>query len=75
MTHRAVQHKALSARLACQAFGISHICYRYQAGLSADNDEIANLLTRLTASQRNRGFGPCLLYPCNVKEYRWNHML
>ena len=54
-----VKEKAVSIRLACQAFGISQTCYRYQAKLSSENSEIADWLIRLTANQRNQGFGPC----------------
>lgn len=73
MALRAVQEKAVSIRLACQAFGISQTCYRYQAKLSSDNSEIADWLIRLTANQRNWGFGLCFLYLRNVKGYGWNH--
>jgi putative transposase len=45
--------------LASQALGISQTCYRYQAKLSSENSEIADWLIRLTANQRNHGFGPC----------------
>jgi putative transposase len=68
-----VRDKGSSIRLACDAFGISQTCYRYEAKLSWQNSEIADWLIRLTANQRNRGFGLCLLYRRNVKGYRWNH--
>jgi putative transposase len=61
MAQWAVHHKAASIRLACQAFGISQACYRYQAKLSSENSEIADWLIRLTANQRNWGFGLCFL--------------
>jgi putative transposase len=73
MALRAVKEKAVSIRLACQAFGISQTCYRYQAKLSSENSEIADRLIRLTANQRNWGFGLCFLYQRNVKGYGWNH--
>lgn len=59
--------------LACSTFGISQTCYRYQAKLSSENDAIADWLVRLTANQRNWGFGLCYLYLRNVKGFGWNH--
>jgi len=59
--------------MACQAFGISQTCYRYQAKLSSENSGIADWLIRLTANQHNWGFGLCFLYLRNVKGYGWNH--
>jgi putative transposase len=73
MAQWAVQHKAVSIRLACQTFGISQTCYRYQPKLSSENAEIADWLMRLTNNQRNWGFGLCFLYLRNVKGYGWNH--
>jgi putative transposase len=73
MAQRAVQDKGMSIKLACEAFGISQTCYRYQAKLSSENAEIADWLIRLTANQRNWGFGLCFLYLRNVKGYGWNH--
>ena len=73
MAQWVVQHKAVSIRVACEAFRISPTCYRYQAKLSAENEEIAGWLIRLTSNQRNWGFGLCYLYLRNVKGFRWNH--
>lgn len=73
MAQRAVTGKGASVRLACMAFGISETCYRYQPKLASVNDEIADLLIRLTHNQRNWGFGLCFLYLRNVKGHRWNH--
>lgn len=73
MARQAVQHRGMSIRIACAAFGISNTCYRYQAKCSAENAKIADLLLGLTQSQRNWGFGLCFLYLRNVKGYPWNH--
>src|SRR5690606_34826170 len=73
MAQRAVKQYAASIRLACDAFSISEKCYRYQAKLSSDNQQIADWLLRLTHNQRNWGFGLCYLYLRNVKGFRWNH--
>jgi putative transposase len=54
-------------------FGISETCYRYQAKLLAENDEVADHLIRLTHNQRNWGFGLCFLHLRNVKGFQWNH--
>ena len=73
MAQRTVEHQGVSIRLACQAFGISQTCYRYQATQSVENVEIADHLVRLTHNQRNWGFGLCFLYLRNVKGFTWNH--
>ncbi len=73
MAQHAVQTTGASVRLVCRAFGISEACYRYQARLTTENAEIADLLIRLTHNQRNWGFGLCFLYLRNVKGHRWNH--
>jgi len=73
MALAAVLNKAVSIRLACQAFGVSQTCYRYQAKLCSDNALIADWLVRLTHNQRNWGFGLCYLYLRNVKGFKWNH--
>ena len=60
-------------KVACAAVGISETCYRYRPKLDAKNDLIADWLIRLTANQRNWGFGLCFLYLRNVKGFSWNH--
>ena len=73
MVQRAVTERGVSIRLACQAFGISQTCYRYQAKLSNDNALIADWLLRLTYTNRRWGFGLCFLYLRNVQGLRYNH--
>lgn len=73
LARQAVEDKAISIRLACEAFGVSETCFRYQARLSTENEEVADWLIRLTANQRNWGFGLCFLFLRNVKQYGWNH--
>ena len=73
MATKAVAHYAISIRLACQVFKVSEGCYRYQPVLADENQEIADWLLRLTANQRNWGFGLCFLYLRNVKGFGWNH--
>ncbi len=71
MATKAVAHYAISIRLACQVFKVSAGCYRYQPVLADENQEIADWLLRLTANQRNWGFGLCFLYLRNVKGFGW----
>lgn len=73
LAQHAVSAKAISIRLACEAYGISESCYRYQATLSDENALIAGWLLRLTDNQRNWGFGLCFMYLRNVKGFGWNH--
>jgi putative transposase len=73
MAQRAVEKYRVSIRLACQAFGISETCYRYQARTSGENAVIADWLLRLTTTNRTWGFGLCFLYLRNVKGYGYNH--
>jgi len=73
MAKDAVKGNALTIRQACEAFGISQTCYRYNPKLSDENEFVADWLVRLTANQRNWGFGLCFLYLRNVKGYGWNH--
>jgi putative transposase len=73
MAKRAVHEKSLSIRVACCAFRISEFCYRYEGKTSAENEEIANWLLRLTDNHRNWGFGLCFLYLRNVRRFGWNH--
>ena len=70
---RAVRERAVTVRLACDTFGVSQTCYRYQAKASAENEAIANRLIKLTHNQRNWGFGLCFLYLRNVKGLRYKH--
>ena len=73
MAQRAVVDRAVSIRLACEAFAISETCYRYQAKSSGHNALIADWLLRLTTTHRKWGFGLCFLYLRNVKGYSYNH--
>lgn len=73
MARNLIDQRSVTIRLACTALSISQTCYRYQPKLSAENEQIADWLIRLTHNQRNWGFGLCFLYLRNVKGYRWNH--
>ena len=68
MAWRAVNERALSIRIACEAFGVSQSCYRYEAKTAFENKEIANWLLRLTDNHRNWGFGLCFLYLVGPEE-------
>lgn len=73
LAQQAVAIKGVSIRLACETYGMSETCYRYQAKLSDENATIADWLLRLTSNQRNWGFGLCFMYLRNVKGFGWNH--
>lgn len=73
MAKEAVLKQGISIRLVCECMSVSETCYRYQPIVSDENAEIADWLVRLTANQRNWGFGLCFLFLRNVKGFRWNH--
>lgn len=73
MAQEAVRSRNVSVRFACQLFVVSENCYHYQPQRNEENDVIADLLLRITDSQRNWGFGLCFLYLRNVKGFRFNH--
>lgn len=73
LAKKALPHKDISIRLACELFSISETCYRYEAKLNGEIALIANWLLRLAQNQRNWGFGLCFLYLRNVKGFVWNH--
>jgi putative transposase len=52
MAKRAVVQYNMPVKWACQAFSISETCYRYEAKLNTENDEIADWLIRLTDNNR-----------------------
>jgi putative transposase len=73
MARRAVQERAVSINVACQAFRVSETCYRYPLKRKAEHAVIADWLIRLTESCRNWVFGLCFLYLRNLKGYLWIH--
>lgn len=73
MAKAAVDNGRTSIRHACQTFGVSETCYRYQAVASDENALIADWLVRLTTAYRDWGFGLCFLHLRNVKGFGWNH--
>ena len=73
MAKEVVSEKKLNIRQACDAFGISQTCYRYEKNLVSENEMISNLLIEITSKNRNWGFGLCFLYIRNVMGLAWNH--
>ena len=73
MAGKAVALRGVSIALACRAFAVSEICYRYSAKLNDENEQIADLLIGLTRAKKTWGFGLCFLYLRNVRGHRWNH--
>jgi hypothetical protein len=59
MAQKAVSQHHISIRLACEIFGVSEICYLYEAKNNAENELIANwliaVLTRQWKDQRAKG--------------------
>jgi len=58
---KAVKERGVCIRVACDSFGISESCYRYERKCDVENDEVANWLIKLTDNHRNWGFGLCYL--------------
>jgi putative transposase len=73
MAQKPVEDKAILIRLACEAFGVSESCCRYQAKSNAENELIANWLIWLTDNNHSLGFALCHPYMRNVKNFKWNH--
>ena len=73
MAQHAVANYSVTISLACKAFGISETCYRYHPKLSAQNDEIARWLIKLTTKESDWGFGMCFDFLRNVMGFKWNH--
>lgn len=73
MARKGIAKYGMSIRLACETYGISETCYRYQAKLDGENAVIADWLLKLTQTHKRWGFGLCFLYLRNVKGYSWNH--
>lgn len=69
----AINKYNVSIRLACELFQISQICYRHNKKRFAENELIADWLTRLTTVQRDWGFCLCFLDLRNLKGFSWNH--
>ncbi len=64
-----VSRRGIPIRVACDIFQLSETGYRYEAKNIAENEVIADWLTRLTEAHRNWGFGLCYLYLRNVKGF------
>jgi putative transposase len=73
MARDAVARRGVSIRLACEAFGISQTCYRYERLRNEENERIADWLLKLTDNHRHWGFELCFLYLRNVKGFGFNH--
>jgi putative transposase len=73
MAIKAVKERGICIRVACQAFGISESCYRYDRKLDAENEEVATWLIKLKDNNRNWGYSLCYLYLRNLKGFKWNH--
>ena len=63
MAETAVTQRRVSIALACRAFAVSETCFRYSPKLRDENEEIADLLVALTASQKDLGVWAMLFAP------------
>lgn len=52
MAPRGVAKHGISIRLACETYGISEPCYRYQRKLNGENAQMADWLLRLTQTHK-----------------------
>jgi putative transposase len=73
MAKQIVEQRGATVRVACAIAGISRSCYRYEAKLNTENQEIADWLLRITGCHRTWGFLLCYYYLRNVKGFGWNH--
>ena len=67
LAQKAVARHGVSIALACRAFVVSKTCYRYSPLLNDENEQIADLLVRLTQARKTWGFGLCFLHLRNVQ--------
>ena len=61
MARDAVASRGVSIRLACEAFGISQTCYRYERQRNAENEQIADWLLR--ADRQSSQLGLWTVFP------------
>ena len=62
------EERVIVIRTVCNIFCVSETCYRYRKKVSYEDNFIASCLMHLTNNQKNRVFGLCFLYLCNIKE-------
>jgi putative transposase len=73
LAQHAVPTQQTTIQHAGVTFGISETCYRHQGRRVDEDAEVADWLVRLTTTYRTWGFGLCVLYLRNVKQFAWNH--
>ena len=73
MAIAARERYGVSVRFVCMCLDISVATYNYKPKRSAENQQIADWLLRLTTTNKRWGFGLCYLYLRNVKGAGWNH--
>ena len=66
MAKKSVAKHGISVRLACEVYGISETCYRYQATLDGENALVADWLLKLTQTHKRWGFGFLVSAQCEV---------
>ena len=68
-----IEDRGISIRRACLIFNISVTCYYHKSVAPDENQQIANLLIKLTNENKNWGFGLCFLTLRNVMGLPYNH--
>ena len=68
-----IEARRISIRRACHIFGISVTCYYHKSVATDENQQIADLLIKLTDENKNWGFGLCFLTLRNVIGLPYNH--
>ena len=68
-----IEDRSISIRRACRIFNISVTCYYHKSVVTDENQQIADLLIKLTDENKNWGFGLCFLTLRNVLGLPYNH--
>lgn len=73
MAETAVARHQLGIALACRGFGAGETCDLDRPVRKDENEEIADLLARLTDARKIWAFGLCFQHSRKVKGCPWNH--
>ena len=68
-----IEDSGIGIRRACSIFNISVTCYYHKSVVTDENQQIADLLIKLTDENKNWGFGLCFLTLRNVLGLPYNH--
>lgn len=68
-----IEDRGISICRACRILNISVTCYYHKSVATDENQQIANLLIKLTDENKNWGFGLCFLTLRNIMGLPYNH--